>query len=114
MQTTPLNVLILGEHALVVNGLKRRLQQKFGSAVNTSVFCDVNQCLRNVQHDTDVLVLDANLEGRCAEAWGRQFRAISPSIEVIIHDSAAQVIDGLRGMLRNRLVPEAVSLFALV
>ena len=114
METTPLNVYILGEHALVINGLKHKLQQKFGSAVNPTLFCDVHQCLRQVNFDTHVLVVDATLEGKCAEVWGRQFRAISPSIEVIVHESSSAVIDGLRGILRNRLVPEAASLFAFV
>ena len=66
MENTPLNVFILGSHALVLNGLKHKLQQKFGSTMATSIFCDVNSCMKKVDNLTHVLVIDELVEGRAA------------------------------------------------
>ncbi len=114
MKKTPLTVFILGEHALVVNGLRHRIKQKFGSAVEVKLFCDVHLCLRSVDKDTDVLVLDEHLEGRRAGVWGSHFRAINPQVEVLRHDSEDHVLAELSTMLRQKLVPEAAAVFALV
>ena len=114
MENTPLNVFILGSHALVLNGLKHKLQQKFGSTMATSIFCDVNSCMKKVDNLTHVLVIDELVEGRAAEDWASQFRAIHPDIEVLVHRSSEQVIQQLRMLLHRRLMPEAASVFALV
>ena|SRR5687767_2007573 len=114
METTPLIVYILGDHALIGNGLRHRLQQKFGSAVQVSTFCDVHHCLKKVDNLTQVAVVDEYVEGKPADWLGSQFRAINPEVEVLVHDSPGRVLQELSRMLRQRLVPEAAAVFALV
>jgi DNA-binding NarL/FixJ family response regulator len=114
METTPLNVFILGDYALVANGLRHKLQRKFGSAVQVSVFCDLHQCLKRVDNLTQMVVLDEYVEGRPASLVASQFRAINPQLEVVLHDSAQQVVQNIAVTLRQRLVPEAAAVFAFV
>jgi hypothetical protein len=114
METTPLNVYVLGDFALVVNGLKHKVVRKFGSAVGVSGFCDYHQCLKKVDNLTHVVVVDGRVDGREFAFIAREIRAINPGAEVILHDSSDNVLRELSFMLRQRLVPEAAAVFALV
>ena len=114
MENTPLNVLILGDYALVLNGLRRRLHLKFGSAMHAEVFCDAYQCLKRVDRFTHVLVIDEKVDNRTAEEWCRQFLAINPDLEVLVHRNSDHVLQELRMLLHRQLQPEAASVFAYV
>lgn len=114
METTPFNVFILGDYALVANGLRHKLQQKFGSAVQMTVFYDVNHCLKRVDKLTHLVVVDEHVEGRPAALIASQLRAISPDVEVVVHDNADRVARAISAQLRQRLMPEAAAVFSFV
>ena len=114
MESTPFNVFILGDYALVANGLRHRLQQKFGSAVHVSVFCDVHHCLKKVDNSTHLVVVDEHVEGKPASFIGAQCRAINPEVEVVVHENAERVIRAVSMHLRQRLMPEAAAVFSFV
>ena len=113
METTPLNVYVLGEHTLVANGLKHRLMRKFGSAVDVSCFSDCSHCVKKVDYSTHVVVLDASVEGRDFESLARQVRALNPNADVLLHDNSDNILREISGLLRRMLVPEAAAVFAV-
>jgi DNA-binding NarL/FixJ family response regulator len=86
-----LNLFIVANNALVVNGLRNYLKDRFGEKLNINNFYDSRTCLRNIRKDTQVIVTDYFLGGRNAEESLRSVKEINPSARIVLHSSREQV-----------------------
>src|ERR1700741_4124878 len=93
-----LNLLILDDNLAVSGPLTKYLNNRFGSRINLSVFIDGNECIRNVGHDSHVLILNYAMKGEDLGAYkrGEIFRHIkkqNPNNEVTMLTSKQNVSD---------------------
>jgi DNA-binding NarL/FixJ family response regulator len=99
MGTTDLNVVIVAENALIVNGLKHYLRGRFGSSVNINCFYDFKSCLKNLKSDTDVVVVDFFIDGKKGADVLRSVKLINPHTEGVIHTSDEEVAEFIQKLM---------------
>lgn len=85
-----INLFIVADNALVANGLKHFLGKKF-TDVTISRFYDCRTCLKKINRDTQVVILDHVIHGRSGEEAMRSIKTINPDTEVIMHTSREDV-----------------------
>jgi hypothetical protein len=105
MRTTDLNVFIVAENALLVNGLKHYLREKFGLSLNISCFYDFKSCLKNVKADTDVVIVDFFLDGKKSTDVLRSVKLINPGTQGILHTCDEEVAENLAHLMH--IMPKA-------
>lgn len=86
-----LNLVIVANNALVVNGLKHYLKDRYGEDVSISNFYDSRSCLRKMKKDTQVIVTDCFLNGRNAADCLKSVKQTYPNAKIILHSSREEV-----------------------
>jgi DNA-binding NarL/FixJ family response regulator len=87
MQTQGINLFIVDDNALAVTSLKHYLQTKFGVSVRISTFRDGESCLKKVDKDTHIVILDYFMEGKNGLETLKLIKDINPNTEVIMLSS---------------------------
>lgn len=96
-----LNVFIVAENALIVNGLKHYLKKEFQDIEITN-FYDSRSCLRKIDKQTQVVIVDDFIHGRSGIEALRSIKTINPEIEVVMHSSREEVASYLHLYCRDR------------
>lgn len=90
-----LNLFIVADNALVANGLKHYLQNKFED-IQVTNFYDSRSCLKKINKQTQIVVIDQNINGKTAVDTLRSIKTINPETEVVLHTSCEDVADFLK------------------
>ncbi len=101
MRTKELNLFILADNALVVNGLRHFLEDRFGASVRISQFFDVKSFLKQVSHTTDAVVVDYSVEGKKGSDIIKAVKDLNPHTEAIFHSSNEEIAATVRGLIRE-------------
>jgi DNA-binding NarL/FixJ family response regulator len=101
METQRINVFVLADNALVVNGLRHYLEDRFGDGINITGFYDNRSCLKKISDDTHIVVLDYFIGGRSGMETLRCIRAINSETEVIMHSSNEDVAVAINAYTRG-------------
>ena len=64
METQTLNLFIVDDNQSMVVALKHYIQNKFGKGIKISTFYDGESCIKEVDKDTDLVILDYFLDGK--------------------------------------------------
>lgn len=91
MGTQALNLFIVDDNKMVVTGLKNYLKDKFGKALNISTFATGEECLNNLDEDTNVVILDYFLEDKNGNEVLKSIKKMNPDTEVIMLSSNEEV-----------------------
>lgn len=91
MKNRELNLFIVADHALVVNGLKHYLEDRFGPKLHIYRFYDSKSCLKKINKNTQAVVLDHSIEGRGGNEILKSIKSINPETEGIFYSSSEQV-----------------------
>lgn len=87
MKKQGINLFIVDDDKLVVSDLKIFLNYKFGSDLTISTFSDGESCLKQVDKNTDVVILDHFLNGQNGLEILKQIKEVNPKTEVIMLSS---------------------------
>ena len=101
METQKTNIFILSDNALVVNGLRHELEDRFRGMVNVTGFFDSRSCLKKVDASTHVVVLDHFLEGKSSLPASKCISALNPNARIIMHSSREEVISSVDARITN-------------
>ena len=101
MKTKELNLYIVAESALVVNGLRHYLENRFGNNVHITSFYDCKSCLKQVKQDTDAIVVDYFIEGKKGSDVLRAVNAINPKTQGIFHSTSTEVATTVEALLKT-------------
>lgn len=94
-----MNLFIVDDDKLVVSDLKIYLNYRFGNDLNISSFYDGESCLKKVDKDTDIVILDYSLNGENGVEILKKIKDINPKVEVIIltsHEDISLAIQSFR------------------
>lgn len=84
METAKINLFIVDDNRLMVSTLKQYLQNRFGTMMQISTFSDGESCLTKVDSDTQIVILDYNMNGKNGLDILKLIKAINPKTEVIM------------------------------
>jgi DNA-binding NtrC family response regulator len=84
MITQGINLFIVDDNKLTVTDLKFYLQSRFGSGVKISTFNDGESCLKAVDKNTHIVILDYFLGDKNGLEVLKLIKAINPKTEVIM------------------------------
>lgn len=87
MGTQGMNLFIVDDDKLVVSDLKIYLNYRFGNDINISTFNDGESCLKKVDKDTHIVILDYFLNGKNGLEILKLIKEINPKTEVIMLSS---------------------------
>ena len=91
METQGLNLFIVDDNRSMVFALKHYLTNKFGGKLKITTFYDGESCLKNINEQTDVVILDYNLNGKNGNEILKEIKELNPRIEVIMLSSNENV-----------------------
>jgi len=92
METQGTNLFIVDDNKLLVTDLKYFLQNRFGTSINVSTFEDGESCLKKVDKDTNIVILDYFLNGQDGLEILKAIKAINPKTEVIMLSSNESIV----------------------
>lgn len=107
MEMHGMNLFIVDDNKLVVTDLKYYLQNRFGNGIQISTFSDGESCLRAVDMDTHIVILDYFLNGKNGLETLKQIKKINPKTEVIMlsgNEDIATAIDTFRAGAKDYVV----------
>jgi DNA-binding NarL/FixJ family response regulator len=104
MEAQKLNICILADNALVVNGLRHSLESRFPNRINVTGFYDSRNFLKKVDQNTQAVVLDYFLEGKSSLATFKCIQAINPKARIIMHSSKEDVINAIETMFKGETI----------
>lgn len=84
METQGINLFIVDDNRLLVADMKNFLQNRFGVSIEISVFYDGDACLKKIDKDTHIVILDYNMEGKNGLDVLKAIKDINPKTEVIM------------------------------
>jgi DNA-binding NtrC family response regulator len=84
MEAQGLNLYIVDDNISMVTALKQYLQNRFGNGVNISTFYNGESCLKRVNKNTDIVVLDYYMDGKNGIETLKSIKEINPETEVIM------------------------------
>lgn len=100
METQTLNLFIVDDNKSMVLALQHYIQSKFGKFVKISTFYDGESCIKEVDRNTDLVILDYFLDGKNGLEVLKEIKDINPKTEVIMLSSNND-IDLVVETLRN-------------
>jgi DNA-binding NarL/FixJ family response regulator len=104
MEMQRLNLFILSDNALVVNGLRHYLESRFPNRVMVTGFYDGKSCLKKVDQNTHVVVMDYFLEGRSSLPTLKCIEAINPRTKIIMHSCNQDVELAVEKLLKGEVI----------
>ena len=87
METQGINLFIVDDNRLVVTTLKQYLQSKFGDSLRISTFDDGESCLKKIDKQTHIVILDYFMKDKNGLEGLKSIKAINPKTEVIMLSS---------------------------
>ena len=84
METQGINLFIVDDNELTVLTLKNYLQDRFGVSLRASTFLDGESCLKVVDKNTHIVILDYYMEGKNGLEVLKLIKEINPKTEVIM------------------------------
>lgn len=99
MESQTLNLFIVDDNKSMVLALKQYIQSKFGKIIKISTFSSGESCIKEVDANTDLVILDYFLEGKNGLEVLKDIKDINPKTEVIMLSSNNDidlVIDSIR------------------
>lgn len=99
METQGINLFIVDDNKLLVTDLKHYLQTRFGVSLKISTFDDGESCLKKVDKDTGIVILDYYMVGKDGLETLESIKAINPKTEVIMlsgNEDIAVAIESFR------------------
>ncbi len=106
MKSSKLNLLILDDNLAIAQPLTNYLNNRFGERINLSMFIDGNECIRSIDQDSHVLILNYAMNGydEGARNRGEIFKRIkrrNPKTEVTMLTSKQNVMDATEEIQRR-------------
>ncbi len=99
MSAQGLNLFIVDDNKLTVTDLKYYLQNRFGTGINITTFSDGESCLKKVDKETNIVILDYYMDGKNGNEILQLIKAINPKTEVIMlsgNEDVAVAIESFR------------------
>ncbi len=99
MKTQPLNLFIIDDNALMLEGLRAYLDKRFGTELNISTYYSGESALKVLGSDTNIVILDYYLDGENGNDILMAIKKINPQTEVIMlssNEDIAVAIDSFR------------------
>ncbi len=78
------NLFIVDNNIVMVNSLEEYLKNRFGQSIHISTFKDGNSCLRKVNEELDIVILDCFILGKNNLDILKSIKTINPKTEVIM------------------------------
>ena len=107
METQGINIQIVDDNKLTMLALKLYLENRFGKILNISTYHDGESCLKNVDHQTKIVILDYFMDGKNGLDVLKTIKAISPKTEVIMltnNEDIAIAIETFRAGAKDYIV----------
>ena len=87
MKTQETNLFIVDDDVLMLTALKHYLYNRFGNGLRISTFTDGESCLKKVDEETDIVILDYHMEGKNGLDVLKSIKSTNPKTEVIMLSS---------------------------
>ena len=84
MKTQGINLFIVDDNKLLVTDLKHHLHDRFGDNLQISTFSDGESCLKKIDKETRIVILDYFMEGKNGLEVLKLIKAINPKTEVLM------------------------------
>ena len=84
METNRINLFIVDENVIMVNNLKHYLQSKFGPEFSITNFNDGESCLREINSDTHIVIMDYSPKRSGGLDILKKIKVLNPKTEVIM------------------------------
>lgn len=84
METQKSNLFIVDDDKLIAAALNNYLDTRFGRTLNISKFYDGKSCLKQVDNNTEIVILDYNLKEENGLDVLKSIKSINPKTEVIM------------------------------
>jgi DNA-binding NtrC family response regulator len=107
METQGLNLFIVDDNRSMVLALKQFLADKFGGRLRISTFYDGESCLKNINAQTDVVILDYFLGEKNGNEILRSIKELNPNTEVIMlsgNENVETAVESFRLGAKNFVV----------
>jgi DNA-binding NtrC family response regulator len=91
METNKLNLFVVDDDKSTVAMLKNYLGRRFGTSLNISTFYSGESCLKNLNDQTHIVVLDYYLTGQNGLEILRSIKKKNPNTEVIMFSNNEDV-----------------------
>lgn len=107
MVTDVLNLYIVDDNVSMVTALKHYLQKRFGHGLKISTFYSGESCLKKINKDTDIVILDYYLNGKNGLETLKSIKEINPETEVIMlssNEDVAMAIESFKEGARDYIV----------
>lgn len=92
METQGINLFIVDDNKLLATDLKYYLSNRFGVSVNISTFHDGESCLKRIDKDTHIVILDYFLDGKDGLEVLKEIKNINEKTEVIMLSSNENIV----------------------
>ncbi len=102
MENRIINLFIVADNALVVNGLKHYLNKRFGTTICISNFYNKKSCLKKVNKNTQVVVLDYLENDKSVLETFKKIRTINPVTEIILPSSNEDIANSIDAFQKKR------------
>jgi DNA-binding NarL/FixJ family response regulator len=102
MESGKINLFIVADNALLVNGLKHYLEKRFGTGVRISNFYNKKSCLKKVNKNTQVVIVDSFLGGKSGFETLKTIKTINPNTEIIMHTSEEEVASSIEAFRKKQ------------
>lgn len=112
METQGINLFIVDDNKLLVADLKNYLQNRFGVSICVSTFNDGESCLKKVDKETHIVILDYFLDGKDGLEILKAIKIINPKTEVIMlsgNEDMALAVETFRAGAKDYVVKGAGS-----
>jgi DNA-binding NarL/FixJ family response regulator len=87
METQGINLFIVDDNKLLVADLKNYLHSRFKNDLEISTFYDGESCLKKINKDTHIIILDYFLDGKNGLDILKLIKVSNPKTEVIMLSS---------------------------
>jgi DNA-binding NtrC family response regulator len=107
METQGLNLFIVDDNRSMVYALKQYLTGRFEGKLKISTFYDGESCLKNINEQTDVVILDYFLGGKNGNEILKSIKERNPRTEVIMlssDESIGTAVESFRMGAKNFVV----------
>ncbi|MGP8215220.1 MAG: response regulator [Bacteroidia bacterium] len=107
MENQRTNIFIVDDNKLMVIALKQYLQNKFETLVNITTFSDGESCLKMLDKDIHIVILDYFMEGKNGLEVLKSIKATNPKTEVIMlsnNEDIALAVDSFRAGAKDYVV----------
>lgn len=84
MENKGMNLFIVDDNKLLATDLKHFLHNRFGTDINISIFNDGISCLKKIDKDTHIVILDYTMDGINGLEVLKSIKEINPKTEVIM------------------------------